>query len=63
MRANLNQQNQHWPLITTVAANGYAGLTVLPRWCKQQHLRPGLEIWMLIYLCDSNSDLLQLRPR
>lgn len=27
-----NQNNTFYPLITTVAANGYAGLTVLPRW-------------------------------
>ncbi|KAH8586590.1 hypothetical protein B0O99DRAFT_665688 [Bisporella sp. PMI_857] len=30
--ALLNTQNEHWPLITTVAANGYAGLTIMPRW-------------------------------
>lgn len=28
----LNTQNEYWPLITTVAGNGYAGLTVMPRW-------------------------------
>ncbi|KAJ5050763.1 uncharacterized protein L3040_002634 [Drepanopeziza brunnea f. sp. 'multigermtubi'] len=27
-----NQQNEMWPLITTVAANGYAGVTIIPRW-------------------------------
>ncbi|KAK3349655.1 hypothetical protein B0T25DRAFT_247462 [Lasiosphaeria hispida] len=27
-----NQENSFWPLITTVEANGYAGLVVLPRW-------------------------------
>ncbi|KAH7400448.1 hypothetical protein BKA64DRAFT_482127 [Cadophora sp. MPI-SDFR-AT-0126] len=28
----LNTENEHWPLITTVAANGWAGLTIIPRW-------------------------------
>jgi hypothetical protein len=28
----LNTQNEHWPLISTVADNGYAGLTIMPRW-------------------------------
>lgn len=28
----LNQQNEHWPLISTVASNGYAGLNIMPRW-------------------------------
>lgn len=28
----VNQANRHWPLISTVAANGYAGLTIVPRW-------------------------------
>ena len=27
-----NQQNGWWPLISTVASNGYAGLTIMPRW-------------------------------
>lgn len=27
-----NQQNDMWPLISTVAANGYAGATIVPRW-------------------------------
>jgi hypothetical protein len=30
--ALLNTQNEHWPLITTVAANGYAGIQITPRW-------------------------------
>lgn len=28
----VNQNNRHWPLTSTVAANGYAGLTIVPRW-------------------------------
>jgi len=28
----LNTVNEFWPLTSTVAANGYAGLTILPRW-------------------------------
>lgn len=28
----LNTANSFWPYITTVAANGYAGLTIMPRW-------------------------------
>ena len=27
-----NQQNEFWPLITTVEANGYAGIQITPRW-------------------------------
>lgn len=27
-----NQQNDYWPLYTTVAANGYAGFAIIPRW-------------------------------
>jgi len=30
-----NQANSFWPLITTVEANGYAGLVVIPRWGKR----------------------------
>jgi hypothetical protein len=28
----LNTQNEMWPLITTVAANGFAGVQITPRW-------------------------------
>lgn len=28
----LNTQNPFWPLTTTLAANGYAGLMIVPRW-------------------------------
>lgn len=28
----MNQQNEFWPLISTVASNGYAGLEIIPRW-------------------------------
>jgi len=28
----LNKMNEHWPLITTVADNGYAGMQITPRW-------------------------------
>jgi hypothetical protein len=28
----MNPTNEYWPLITNVSANGYAGLTVVPRW-------------------------------
>lgn len=28
----MSQQNEHWPLISTVAANGYAGVQINPRW-------------------------------
>jgi hypothetical protein len=28
----MNSANEMWPLITTVAANGYAGLQINPRW-------------------------------
>ncbi|KAF2666763.1 hypothetical protein BT63DRAFT_317780 [Microthyrium microscopicum] len=27
-----NPTNDYWPLISTVAANGYAGLVIMPRW-------------------------------
>ncbi|KAF4634374.1 hypothetical protein G7Y89_g3745 [Cudoniella acicularis] len=28
----LNTQNEHWPLITSVAGNGYDGVQITPRW-------------------------------
>jgi hypothetical protein len=28
----MNQQNEMWPLISTVAGNGYAGMQINPRW-------------------------------
>jgi hypothetical protein len=28
----LNPVNEYWPLITTVAANGFAGMQITPRW-------------------------------
>lgn len=28
----LNTENEHWPLITTVADNGYDGVQITPRW-------------------------------
>jgi hypothetical protein len=31
-RPMLSNSNVHWPLITTTAGNGYAGLTIVPRW-------------------------------
>jgi hypothetical protein len=30
-----NPTNFHLPLITTVAANGYAGFTIIPRWASR----------------------------
>ena len=30
-----NQQNDMWPLITTVASNGYAGFQINPRWATR----------------------------
>jgi hypothetical protein len=30
-----NPVNQHWPLITTVEANGFAGVQITPRWSTQ----------------------------
>lgn len=32
--SNQPQENEFWPLISTVASNGYAGLTIVPRWGK-----------------------------
>lgn len=31
----LNPANKHWPLITTVAGNGFAGFTIIPRWATR----------------------------
>jgi len=28
----MNSENEFWPLVSTVASNGYDGLTILPRW-------------------------------
>jgi hypothetical protein len=33
--ALLNPENTHWPLITNVPANGYAGYTIIPRWATR----------------------------
>ncbi|KAF4637773.1 hypothetical protein G7Y89_g292 [Cudoniella acicularis] len=30
----MNKENEHWPLISTVAANGYAGIQITPRWAS-----------------------------
>jgi hypothetical protein len=30
-----NPLNSHWPLITTVEGNGYAGYTIMPRWATR----------------------------
>ncbi|KAF4632538.1 hypothetical protein G7Y89_g5585 [Cudoniella acicularis] len=30
----MNKQNEHWPLMTTVAANGYDGIQINPRWAS-----------------------------
>jgi hypothetical protein len=31
----MNPINSHWPLITTVAGNGYPGFTIIPRWATR----------------------------
>ncbi|QSZ30268.1 hypothetical protein DSL72_004790 [Monilinia vaccinii-corymbosi] len=31
----LNTQNEHWPLITTVAANGFDGIQIIPRYATR----------------------------
>lgn len=36
-----NPQNQHWPLVTTVDGNGFAGFTIIPRWATR--------IWYDVY--------------
>jgi hypothetical protein len=33
--ALMNPANPHWPLLTTVAANGYDGFTIIPRWATR----------------------------
>jgi hypothetical protein len=43
-----NQQNSFWPLTTTVAGNGYAGLNVMPRWAT-----------LIYYNCDLPACTLQ----
>ncbi|KAI8933555.1 hypothetical protein NX059_009289 [Plenodomus lindquistii] len=43
-----NSQNTFWPYITTVDTNGYAGLTVMPRWAT-----------LIYYNCDSPDCTLQ----
>ncbi|RDL42047.1 Uncharacterized protein BP5553_02026 [Venustampulla echinocandica] len=30
----MNQENEHWPLISTVESNGYAGIQITPRWAS-----------------------------
>jgi hypothetical protein len=46
--ALLNKQNRFWPLKTTVEGNGYAGLTVIPRWAT-----------LIYYNCDLPACTLQ----
>ncbi|KAL6708800.1 hypothetical protein ACN47E_002207 [Coniothyrium glycines] len=43
-----NPTNQFWPLTTTVAANGYAGLNIIPRWAT-----------LIYYNCDLPACTLQ----
>lgn len=43
-----NQQNQMWPYTTTVAANGFDGITVVPRWAGR-----------IYYNCDTPECTLQ----
>jgi hypothetical protein len=43
-----NTQSTFWPLNTTVAANGYAGLNVMPRWAT-----------LIYYNCDLPACTLQ----
>jgi hypothetical protein len=38
----VKQQNEHWPLITTVAANGYAGVQINPRWALNIYYNVGV---------------------
>ncbi|KAF2760099.1 hypothetical protein EJ05DRAFT_498070 [Pseudovirgaria hyperparasitica] len=38
----LNSQNEFWPLISNVNDNGYAGLTIMPRWATE-----------IFYNCDT----------
>jgi hypothetical protein len=33
--ALVNQQNPHWPVISTKAANGYDGFIIIPRWATR----------------------------
>lgn len=40
----MNSVNEFWPLTSTVAANGWAGLTILPRWATT-----------IFYNCDTSS--------
>jgi hypothetical protein len=37
-----NPTNQHWPLMTTVEGNGYAGFTIIPRWATR--------LWYDVYI-------------
>ncbi|KAG9231588.1 hypothetical protein BJ875DRAFT_112514 [Amylocarpus encephaloides] len=30
----MNAENEHWPLMTSVATNGYAGIQITPRWAS-----------------------------
>lgn len=46
----LNTANEHWPLITTVAANGYAGMQVTPRWATNIYYNVSKPILLLMRL-------------
>jgi hypothetical protein len=45
----MNQQNEMWPLMTTVAANGYAGAQINPRWATNIYYNVGIFLHMTGY--------------
>jgi hypothetical protein len=32
-----SQVNEHWPLMSTVKSNGYAGIQITPRWASNMY--------------------------
>ena len=44
----LNPNNTNWPLITTVAGNGYAGYTIIPRWATRIYYNVYLILLLLL---------------
>jgi hypothetical protein len=55
--SNIYQENEFWALTSTVADNGYAGLTIVPRWGKfipgaNETTRLTLTATTIFYNCD-----------
>ena len=49
--ALLNTDNEHWPLITTVEGDGFAGINIIPRWAENIYYNVSWRLMMWLTLC------------